>query len=55
MKTILLLKDFYSAAFEKLKNIEVYLMKALTWFSLGVLGIAFFAFIYRVVTGFFMI
>jgi len=53
MKTLLLVKEIYSDGFKNLGNILIKnYFKAFTWFSLILLAVVLYAFIFRVSTGF---
>ncbi len=53
MKTVLLLKDIYSEGFRNLGShfIRNY-FKMFTWFTVGLLAVVLYAFIFRLLTGF---
>ncbi|WP_422079985.1 DUF6747 family protein [Ulvibacterium sp.] len=53
MKTFLLLKEIYIDAFRDLGSwiVENY-FRAFAWFSFMMLAVVFYAFVFRVVTGF---
>ncbi len=55
MTTVLLFKNLYVQAFERLKTFHVYLFKAFAYFVTAAIAAGIFAFIYRIVTGFFVI
>jgi len=55
MTTILLFKDLYNQAFNRLQFLQLVVLKSFTWFALGMIAIGFLAFVYRITSGFFTI
>ncbi|WP_198439930.1 DUF6747 family protein [Pareuzebyella sediminis] len=53
MKTVLLLKEIYLEGFRNIGNYIVRnYFKVFTWFTIVLLGVVSYAFLYRLVTGF---